>query len=278
MESLGEVIKRIGPDISKRSTAPSLDAESTNSVELECHICKGAGFVHPKLQSGAPDFTRVVPCECAGMESEEGRALRLRRDSGDLRLKLLSSMTFENFDHRRVNLQHDQQQNLGDAYKLARRFAEKPEGWVVLQGTNGCGKTHLAAAIGNYQIQKGKPVFFKVVPDLLDYLRAAFKPDSGVTSDELFEKVKTVPLLILDDFGEQATTPWAQEKLYQLINHRYNDRLPMVITTCLPIEDIEDRILSRMVDPRVSVVFDIEVPDYRADHTPTERGKRRRTS
>ncbi|MEA3479189.1 MAG: ATP-binding protein [Bacteroidota bacterium] len=30
----------------------------------------------------------------------------------------------------------------------------------MFQGRNGCGKTHLAAAIGNYQLQKGKPVFF----------------------------------------------------------------------------------------------------------------------
>jgi DNA replication protein DnaC len=245
--------------------------------ESACQLCGGAGFLHPKLQSGEPDYTRVVPCKCTQGESQEARVLRLRQDSGDLGLKLLRSMTFENFDHRRVNLPLEQQHNLGDAYKLAWRFAENPVGWVVFQGTNGCGKTHLAAAIGNYQIHEGRPVLFKVVPDLLDYLRAAFSPDSKISSDELFERVKNVPLLILDDFGEQAGTPWAQEKLYQLINHRYNDRLPMVITTCLPLVDIEPRILSRMVDPRISIVFNIEVPDYRADPTPPEKGKRKKT-
>lgn len=234
--------------------------------------------MHPQLRAGKPDYTRVVPCECAHREPEEARVLRLRSDSGDLGLKLLRNMTFESFDHRRINLPVEQQQNLGDAYKLARRFAENPDGWVVFQGTNGCGKTHLAAAIGNYQIQQGRPVLFKVVPDLLDHLRATFSPDSKISSDELFERVKNVPLLILDDFGEHAGTHWAQEKLYQLINHRYNDRLPMVVTTCLPLEDIEPGILSRMVDPRISVVFNIEVPDYRADPTPLERGKRKRTS
>jgi len=233
--------------------------------------------VHPQLRSGEPDYTRLVPCKCGHGEAEEDRALRLRNDSGDLRLKLLRSMTFENFDHKRVNLPLEQQHNLGDAYKLACRFAEDPDGWVVFQGANGCGKTHLAASIGNYQIQQGRPVFFKVVPDLLDHLRATFSPDSKMSSDELFERVKNVPLLILDDFGEQAGTPWAQEKLYQLINHRYNDRLPMVITTCLSLEEIEPRMLSRMVDPRISVVFNIEAPDYRADRRPSERGRRKRT-
>lgn len=232
-------------------------------------------MVHPVLPSGRPDFTRVVPCQCNQGESEEERLFRLRQDSGDLGLKLLRNMTFENFDPKGVNLPLKEQRNLGDAYKLARRFAEEPDGWVVFQGRNGCGKTHLAAAIGNYQLQKGKPVFFKVVPDLLDHLRATFRPDSNVTTDELFEKIKAVPLLILDDFGEQASTPWAQEKLYQLISHRYNDRLPMVITTCLPLEEMELRIISRIVDPRISVLFEIDVPDYRADSLPLEEERRK---
>lgn len=187
-------------------------------------------------------------------------------------------MTFENFDPKRVNLSSDKQRNLSDAYKLARRFAEEPEGWLVFQGPNGCGKTHLAAAIGNYQLQKGKPVMFVFVPDFLDHLRSAFSPDSKVTYDELFERVKLSPLLILDDFGEQAGTPWAQEKLYQLVNYRYNDRLPMVVTTCLSFEEIETRISSRLVDARLSTTFNIDVPDYRSDLPPSKVERRRRRS
>lgn len=203
---------------------------------------------------------------------------RLRRESGILGLKLLRNMTFENFDPKRVNLPLDKQRNLSDAHKLARRFAEEPEGWLVLQGPNGCGKTHLAAAIGNYQLQRGKPVMFVFVPDFLDHLRSAFSPDSKVTYDELFERVKLAPLLILDDFGEQASTPWAQEKLYQLINYRYNDRLPMVVTTCLSLEEIETRIGSRLVDTRLSTPFNIDVPDYRSDLPPSKAERRRRRS
>ena len=78
-------------------------------------------------------------------------------------------------------------------------------------------------------------------------------------------------MLILDDFGEQSTTPWAQEKLYQLINYRYNARLPMVVTTCLSLDEIETRIRSRMVDPRISLVFNITAPDYRGNVKPTRQ-------
>lgn len=177
-------------------------------------------------------------------------------------------MTFEAFDSRRVNLTAEQRENLAAALDLARNFARHPQGWLVLQGANGCGKTHLAAAIGNYQLKHGRPAFFVSVADLLDHLRSTFSPDSQVTYDELFERVRNAPLLILDDLGEHSATPWAREKLYQIINHRYNACLPTVVTTGIPLEEMETRISSRMVDPRVSNVFNVIAPDYRSDLRP----------
>jgi DNA replication protein DnaC len=193
---------------------------------------------------------------------------------GGLELELLRNMTFDNFDHKRLDLPLEQRQQLRQAFNLAVEFARSPEGWLIFQGVNGCGKTHLAAAIANYRLAQGKPAFFVVVPDLLDHLRSTFSPDSKISYDEFSEKLKETPLLILDDFGEQSATPWAQEKLYQLINYRYNARLPMVVTTCLSLEEIETRISSRMVDPKLSVVFNIRAPDYRGNVGPTRQAKR----
>jgi DNA replication protein DnaC len=197
--------------------------------------------------------------------------------SGVLGLELLSSMTFDNFDSKRVNLPLEQQQNLEEAFHKALSFAESPEGWLVFLGEYGCGKTHLAAAIANYQLRRGKPVSFIIVSDFLDHLRSTFSPESKVTYDELFERVKSAPLLVLDDFGEHSSTLWAQEKLYQLINYRYNARLPTVITMSGSQEDLEEkietRISSRMVDPRLSLVWEITAPDYRADRQVAEKVK-----
>jgi DNA replication protein DnaC len=193
---------------------------------------------------------------------------------GGLELELLRNMTFDNFDHKRMELPLEQRQNLRQAFNLAVEFARSPEGWLIFQGVNGCGKTHLAAAIANYRLAQGKPVFFVVVPDLLDHLRSTFSPDSKISYDEFSEKLKETPLLILDDFGEQSATPWAQEKLYQLINYRYNARLPMVVTTCLSLDEIETRISSRMVDPMISLVFNITAPDYRGNVKSTRQAKR----
>ncbi len=182
-----------------------------------------------------------------------------------LELVLLKEMSFKNFDYKRLDLSPEQRQNIEQAYHVALNFAQFPQGWLVLLGVNGCGKTHLAAAIANYLQSAGKSVLFIVVPDLLDHLRSAFSPESRVSYDELFEKIKKTPVLILDDFGEQSATPWAQGKLYQLINYRYNARLATVITTCNTLDEIESRISSRMMDPSLSLVFSIRATDFRGD-------------
>ncbi len=193
--------------------------------------------------------------------------------SGGVGPELLRSMSFDNFDWKRVNLLPEQRQNLELVFHKALNFAKSPDGWLVLIGVTGCGKTHLAAAIANYRLQAGKPASFVVVPDFLDHLRATFSPDSKVSYDQLFESIKNTPLLILDDFGEQSTTPWAQEKLYQVINHRYNARLATVITTRLTLEEIENPISSRLIDPKISLVWNINVPDYRGDLRSTQKTK-----
>ena len=65
-------------------------------------------------------------------------------------------------------------------------------------------------SIVNYRYQANKPALFVVVSDFLDHLRSTFSPDSKISYDQLFEKVKTAPLLVLDDFGEQTTTHWVK--------------------------------------------------------------------
>ena len=55
----------------------------------------------------------------------------------------------------------------------------------------------------------GDAPVFVVVPDLLDHLRATFNPTSGTSYDDLFSRVRSAPILILDDLGTQSATPWA---------------------------------------------------------------------
>ena len=188
--------------------------------------------------------------------------------------ELQKNMTFINYK-RRNDLTMEQQDNMDAAYRLAFDFAKNPDGWLVFMGETGCGKTHLASAIVNYRYEMGKPALFVVVSDFLDHLRSAFNPESKISYDQLFESVKTSPLLVLDDFGEQSTNPWVKEKLYQLINFRYNSRLPTVITTRLSLDeimaDVDASISSRLVDRKISVTFAIIAPDFRTDRKSAQK-------
>jgi DNA replication protein DnaC len=209
---------------------------------------------------GHPDFGKAIPCPCKAAELQEQR-LRDLREAGNL--GLLSRHTFASFNADGYALGKRLRENLRSAYEAAKAYAAHPSGWLILRGNFGCGKTHLAAAIANYRADLGDPVLFVVVPDLLDHLRATFNPQSPVSFDSRFETVRTAPLLILDDLGTQNASPWAREKLFQILNYRYSARLPTVITTNLSPDDIEARLRSRLTDSDISRVVAIRAHDYR---------------
>jgi len=209
---------------------------------------------------GHPDFGRLFPCKCRLAKLEAQRFSTLR-DLGNL--SHLARMTFDTFVPEGYGLPPHKRQNLKNAYLRARQFAQNPQGWLIIKGGYGCGKTHLAAAIANYRISQGQPALFVTVPDLLDHLRSTWSPANPVSFDERFEEVRNAPLLILDDLGTQSSTPWAQEKLFQIFNHRYNARLPTVITTNHELEEIDLRLRSRLVDPDLVEIVTILAPDFR---------------
>jgi DNA replication protein DnaC len=210
-------------------------------------------------------------------------ATDFRRPAGDSghpelsSLDVLHNRTFANFDLRKgEGLNAEDVHSLEKAFEAARLYAEHPEGWLVIIGSYGSGKTHLAAAIGNYRTDLGSPPVFVSVPDLLDHLRAAFSPNSPVTLDRRFDEVKTASLLILDDLGTQAATPWVREKLYQLFNYRYNHELPTVITSADTLDEMDPRLRSRMLDRRLCTIYAITTPPYRG--TPTRKPRTRKSS
>jgi len=219
-----------------------------------CPLCRGAGFVRRELPLGHPEFGKAVPCSCAEQESESERVGRLQRYSN---LGAMRRYTFAGLSPR-AREGTPARERYERAVQAARRFADAPEGWLVLLGESGSGKTHVAAAIANEAIAKGRPALFLTVPDLLDHLRSAFAPDSEEGYDRLFEQVRGAPLLVLDDLGVQSPTPWADEKVYQVINHRFNSALPTVFTVAGRIDALDERLRSRLSDPSLSRMLVLE--------------------
>jgi DNA replication protein DnaC len=279
MPTIAEILQQsiVSPTNSKTSSngnddtlfgndAPS-DSEASPPSRLRhtggdptCPYCHGTGFIIPDVPPADPRFGRAVACACRQLAQETQRAHKLIELS---QLGLLKDCTFSTFRPEGVGLNPQKQMNLKMVYERVLAYAQHPHGWLVLKGGYGCGKTHLAAAVANQRLQMGHPVLFVNVPDLLDHLRGAYAPGSPTSYDERFEQIRNSSLLILDDLGTQSNTEWAQEKLYQIFNHRYTARLPTVVTTNEELESIEIRIRSRLADSAVSQILTLRAPDFR---------------
>lgn len=225
------------------------------------NLCNHLGMVRHDVPIDHPDFGKMFRCQYNNASLDEERKSRLRKLSN---LDAFSDRRFANFETNRPMLSAEQTQSLVTAYNVAQRFADKPEGWLLLEGAYGCGKTHLAAAVGNTRIEAGDFVIFITAPDLLDHLRSAYGPSSEMGYDATFERIRNANLLIIDDLGVENPSPWAQEKLFQLLNHRYSYELPTVITTNVDIDSFDARIRSRILHTEFSHRVKISAPDYRS--------------
>ena len=192
---------------------------------------------------GHPDFGEAFPCRRCQQQEPADRVEALHRYSN---LGALRRITLENTRPEGPLTDAAGQRMFRDALTAAAAFTEKPAGWLVFTGPSGSGKTHLAVAAANRCIAAGFTTYFIVAADLLDHLRATYAPDNPVSYDELFEQVRNVPVLVLDDLTAQATTPWAREKLFQIISHRFNAELPTIITVRGPLERLEEGLRTRL--------------------------------
>ncbi|HEX79016.1 MAG TPA: ATP-binding protein, partial [Dehalococcoidia bacterium] len=158
MEHISEILKRTkvrnttGKDTGTWSSTSDEEPSGTG-----CPVCRGAGFVHPLLDSGKPDFSRATACRCLlNVASKERRYLRERYSN----IGSLNRLTFDNLIPEGRSGCAASQDRFRVAFQAARDFAAEPKGWLIFVGPSGCGKTHLAAAIANEYISRGKPDFF----------------------------------------------------------------------------------------------------------------------
>jgi DNA replication protein DnaC len=160
-----------------------------------------------------------------------------------------------------------QLKELEEAHDNAAKFGDEPRGWLVFLGPSHCGKTHLAAAIGNYRMGMGGQAIMADVSTLLDYFKETFRPNPDVSFDRRFYEIRTAPLLILDGFKESnMNSNWAEDKLYQILNFRYYEDLPTVITSNLDPEAFSKNhpsLWNKLLDQTKCKVHSIYMPPYR---------------
>lgn len=247
---IAEGLEKMGKD------APADDAEVYN-----CPLCRDTGYV---IRGD-----RAWPCRCRTRS-----LLREKKAASGLTARL-QMMDFDSFDlgfypdYLKDRSGKTYRKIASEALQAGRELASacacgQARRGLLLMGEVGCGKTHLAAATANRVLDKGGEAQFLVVPEFLDQLRFSYRRENeGLDEAEIISRAYNVPLLILDDLGAHNYSEWVCNKLFTIINHRYNRNLPCVITTNLDLPELDGKIGNRSTSRIVELcrVFHILVPE-----------------
>jgi DNA replication protein DnaC len=219
-------------------------------------ICDGSGWI-----LGPEDVAR--PCNCRAERMERGRTRGLSS-------RLPERYRGVSFDRPPVS---DMARNLQTKVavkdvlefidSLDRKLDEGRGLWIY--GDTGTGKTTLAMLISKAVLDAGKSAAIYSLPKLLVRIRRTYDSQPGGESYlSLFEKLTSVDLLHIDDFGAEKRTDWVLEQLYALINERYETKRSMVITTNHDHGELEEQLGPRIVSRLTEMCG--EVPVFGDDH------------
>lgn len=237
-------------------------------------ICEYCGTQLPYLGRRSLDknmilsWDKPVLCGCEKAVTHRERDVReqelLRIQDDDLRRKeeqrkkinrlFEQSRMGERFKVRTFDTYKVNNKNRS-AYETSLKYADNFQDYkskgigLIYTGQNGTGKTHLAAAITNKLIHQGTPVVFGTLITLLDKIKQSYTGDAD--ESKILHLYSTVDLLVIDDLGKERTTEWVLEKLYHVVNERYEKNLPIVITTNYDANSLIQR-LSLKGDPGTS--------------------------
>lgn len=137
-----------------------------------------------------------------------------------------------------------------DAWRYAKHLKENAEKGMGLLffGEVGRMKTTLACCVANEAIRQGMGVFFISMPELLDNMISMSKSRDSTELVRFEEKIKNVTFLILDDFGAEYPKDWVLNKVDAIITNRYNNMKPVIITTNMLPDEIQERYVQRVFD------------------------------
>ena len=209
--------------------------------------CGGMGFVYADVPMTDTLWGAAIPCICRRDADTREKAERLRRMSG-IDEHQLRERTFATFNPA-VCVPSETRPTMRQVKVLCERWAERPEGWLVLVGKVGSGKTHLAQAIARAFIDGGRSVYMASMPDLLAMLREGYDDKAGASFEERVSMLCDTDLLVIDDLGAEKGSDWSREQLYRVVNTRYERRKYMIVTSNVRLtqaHDVDERIISRL--------------------------------
>ncbi len=176
----------------------------------------------------------------------------------------LRGRSFDNYEALEERQRH--------ALTVCRDFAERFEdhlvlgSTLVLAGKTGTGKGHLAAAVCMAAMRAGRTAFFATSREILLMLRASWSDKAAPSELDVLRHLTGVDLLVIDDIGVQFGTDAERDQLFSVIDGRYREQRPMILTTNLSAAQLQaligERSYSRLREDGQWVAFDWS--DYRA--------------
>ncbi|MCB1159951.1 MAG: ATP-binding protein [Leptospiraceae bacterium] len=213
---------------------------------------------------------RMVPCEChearvhiSRLNTLMGRA----KIPSKYRFRFLSSIDFEGDSMISLLAACDWADELVNHFPDTAYWKNRKKGMHLWGGT-GSGKTLLACAILNELIFRyGIKCRYVKINDFLNSLRETYQKTSEFHGQErsIGEEFMSVDVLVIDDFGVQKDTEWANSKLYDLIDSRYEREKTTLLTSNDSPEEWKERGEGRVYSRLCEMTQDlhIECPDYR---------------
>ncbi|MBR2877092.1 MAG: ATP-binding protein [Clostridia bacterium] len=166
---------------------------------------------------------------------------------------VLAVSTFDTFDlkyyseNKDINLGYSPREYMEASYDFLKSYAEsftKNSGSFFFTGATGLGKTHLSLAVMNTVSQKGYNVFYGSADNIIKEME---KERFGRSNGDIEEEINNADLLIIDDLGTEFKTAFSETAVYQLINNAILNSKPMIISSNLSINELEERYGQRVV-------------------------------
>lgn len=205
----------------------------------DCPHCMDTGRI---FENG---ITRPCPCtsrhRLQGLIARAGLPRRLERANfQDLNLHLYSTEGMENSSDRTIR------ENAKFVFEAAKDFAfhfekDKEMRGILIEGPVGSGKSYLLGCIANYLISREIEIRYIVYSDLIESIKASFHTDSRTTTEEILRELQSVPVLLIDDLGTEHVTEFTSSILYQIIDKRYREERPFIVTSNFSPNELSQR-------------------------------------